>query len=82
MPSLEWDNGCLRQYDDEAPLQDANKQVLQSGAQDRYVYTVVCLLGHCHLPGVPHVTKDLIDACLPLPIFTSWIVAGDTEKQQ
>lgn len=36
MPSLEWDNGCLRQYNDEAPLQDTNEQVLQSGAQDRH----------------------------------------------
>lgn len=36
MPSLEWDNGCLRQYEDEPHLQDANEQVLQSGGQDRY----------------------------------------------
>lgn len=36
MPSLEWDNDCLRQYDDEVPLQDSSEPAFQPSAQDRH----------------------------------------------
>ncbi|KAG0711907.1 hypothetical protein GWK47_019582 [Chionoecetes opilio] len=36
MPSLEWDNDCLRQYDDEVPLPDAEEGAFQPSVQDRH----------------------------------------------
>ncbi|XP_045120341.1 uncharacterized protein LOC123509836 isoform X5 [Portunus trituberculatus] len=36
MLSLEWDNDCLHQYEDEVPLQDSSEHVFQPSTQDRH----------------------------------------------
>ncbi|KAK8395400.1 hypothetical protein O3P69_006209 [Scylla paramamosain] len=36
MPSLEWDNDCLHQYEDEVPLQDSSEHAFQPSTQDRH----------------------------------------------